>query len=129
VPLPPLTPEQRQAALEKAAAARRVRAQVKERLRAGGAEVLAEVLITGQQDDAVGKLRVAALLEAMPGVGKVRAARLMDDCEISPTRRVRGLGSKQRAALQAAFPPRSNGHRPEGHRPEAAPTLLGDGSG
>jgi hypothetical protein len=103
VPLPPLTPEQRSAALAKAAAARRIRAELKDRLKRGGAAVLAEVLETGQQDEAVGKLRVVALLEAMPGVGKVRAARLMERCEISPSRRVRGLGAKQRAALQALF--------------------------
>jgi ribosomal protein S13 len=48
-------------------------------------------------------MKVSALLEALPGVGKVRASRLMDECDISPSRRVRGLGVKQRAALQAAL--------------------------
>jgi hypothetical protein len=103
VPLPPLSPEQRQAALEKAAAARRTRAELKERLKHGGCAVLDEVLEAGQHDDVVGKLRVSALLEAMPGVGKVRAARLMERCDIAPSRRVRGLGAKQREALRAAF--------------------------
>jgi hypothetical protein len=104
VPLPPLSPEQRQAALVKAAAARRTRAELKERLKHGGCAVLDEVLETGQHDDVVGKLRVVALLEAMPGVGKVRAAKLMQTCDIAPSRRVRGLGAKQREALRAAFP-------------------------
>ena len=103
MPLPPLSPEQRHAALEKAAAARRTRAELKERLKRGGCAVFDEVLEAGQHDDVVGKLRVSALLEAMPGVGKVRAARLMERCDISPSRRVRGLGAKQREALRAAF--------------------------
>ena len=100
--LPPLTPEQRAAALEKAAAARRARAELKLRLKSQGTS-LAEVLDGGETDDAIGKMKVVAVLEAMPGVGKVRAQRLMEALEISPARRVRGLGGKQREALLREF--------------------------
>ena len=100
--LPPLTPEQRAAALEKAAAARRVRAELKARLKAHGTS-LADVLQSGETDEAIGKMKVEALLEALPGVGKVRAQRIMERLEISPSRRVRGLGAKQREALQREF--------------------------
>lgn len=100
--LPPLTPEQRAAALEKAAAARRSRADLKVRLKSNGTS-LREVLDNGQTDEAVGKMKVLAVLEAMPGVGKVKAQRLMDKLEISPSRRVRGLGVKQREALEREF--------------------------
>ncbi|MCA1712978.1 MAG: hypothetical protein LC789_15600 [Actinobacteria bacterium] len=100
--LPPLTPEQRAAALEKAAAARRARADLKVRLKSSGTS-LTDVLVSGDTDDAIGKMRVEALLEALPGVGKVRAQRIMERLEISPSRRVRGLGTKQREALQREF--------------------------
>ena len=100
--LPPLTPEQRAAALEKAAAARRARAELKVRLKSNGAS-LTEVLEAGETDEAIGKMKVEALLEAMPGVGKVRAQRIMERLEISPSRRVRGLGAKQREALSREF--------------------------
>ena len=100
--LPPLTPEQRAAALEKAAKARKERAEVKNRLKHGGTS-LAEVLKEGQSDDVIGKMKVSAVLEAMPGVGKVRAQRIMEKLNISPTRRVRGLGINQRAALAREF--------------------------
>ena len=100
--LPPLTPEQRAAALEKAAAARRARAAIKVRLKSSGTS-LEDVLASGDTDDAVGKMKVVAVLEAMPGVGKVRAQRIMEKLEISPSRRVRGLGAKQREALQREF--------------------------
>ena len=70
--LPPLTPEQRAAALAKAAEARRERAEVKNRLKHSGAS-LSEVLKDGQTSDIVGKMKVSALLESLPGVGKVRA--------------------------------------------------------
>ena len=100
--LPPLTPEQRAAALEKAAAARTARAELKLKLKSSGTS-LTDVLAAGETDEAIGKMKVEALLEAMPGVGKVRAQRIMERLEISPSRRVRGLGAKQRDALAKEF--------------------------
>ncbi len=100
--LPPLTPEQRAAALAKAAVARRARADLKVRLKSSGT-TLSDVLEIGDTDEVVGKMKVVAVLEAMPGVGKVRAQKLMETLEISPARRLRGLGAKQREALLKAF--------------------------
>jgi hypothetical protein len=100
-----LTPEQRAAALEKAAIARRERAAVKNRLKHSGASLI-EVLKEGSRDggnDIVGKMKVSAVLEALPGVGKVRARRIMEDIGISESRRVRGLGAQQLAALEREF--------------------------
>ena len=100
--LPPLTPEQRAAALEKAAAARRTRAELREQLK-GSKISLAEVFTAGERDEAIGKMRVSAVLESMPGVGKVRAERIMERLSISTSRRVRGLGAHQRSALEREF--------------------------
>lgn len=102
VALPPLTPEQRAAALEKAAQARKDRAEVKNRLK-HGATSLTQVLKEGQTDDVVGKMKVSALLESMPGVGKVRAKQIMERLGIAESRRVRGLGANQRSALESEF--------------------------
>jgi hypothetical protein len=102
VALPPLTPEQRTAALEKAAKARKERAEVKNNLKRGTLKLPA-VLKQGQTDDTVGKMKVSALLEAMPGVGKVRARQIMERLGIAESRRVRGLGANQRTALQNEF--------------------------
>jgi len=85
VAVPPLTDEQRAAALEKAAAARRARAELKGRLKRGGT-TLKQVLDDAENDEAVAKLKVSALLEALPGVGKVRAAAVMEQLEIAPRR-------------------------------------------
>ena len=100
--LPPLTPAQRAAALEKAAKARKDRAEVKNNLKRG-AITLPAVLKQGQSDDTVGKMKVSALLEAMPGVGKVRARKIMERLGIAESRRVRGLGANQRTALENEF--------------------------
>jgi hypothetical protein len=102
VALPQLTEEQRAAALAKAAEARKVRAELKERLKRGGVS-MTEVLKQSDSDDVLGKMKVSALLEAMPGVGKVRAAQIMERLEIAPSRRLRGLGDRQRKALLADF--------------------------
>lgn len=102
--LPPLTPEQRQAALDKAAASRRERAEVKNRLKHSGAS-LVDVLRQGQENDVIAKMRVYELLQSMPGLGKVRARQLMERLHISASRRVRGLGANQIAALEREFGP------------------------
>jgi signal recognition particle GTPase len=99
MPLPPtLSPEQRQAALEKAASARRLRAELKEKLKMGSL-TLRELLEQGDADEVVGKMKVLAVLESLPGLGKVKARRLMDDVGISETRRIQGLGDQQRKKL------------------------------
>ena len=99
MPQPPsVSPEQRQAALEKAAAARRARAELKEKLKMGSV-TLEELFAQSGGDDIVGKMKVVAVLESLPGVGKVKARKLMEEINIPDTRRVQGLGSHQREAL------------------------------
>ena len=100
--LPPLTPEQRAAALAKAAVARRERAAAKNRLKYSQGS-LAEVISEGKDNEVIGKMKVSALLESLPGVGRVRARQIMDEVGISESRRVRGLGANQAAALIARF--------------------------
>lgn len=99
---PQLSPEQRQAALAKAAEARRARAELKERLKLGSI-TLSEVLDEASTDELVGKTKVLAVLESLPGVGKVRARRTMEEIGIAEGRRLRGLGDNQREKLLAAF--------------------------
>ena len=100
--LPPLTPEQRAAALTKAAVARRERAAAKNRLKYSQGS-LADVIKEGKDNEVIGKMKVSALLESLPGVGRVRARQIMDEVGISESRRVRGLGTNQAAALIARF--------------------------
>lgn len=63
-----------------------------------------ELLEQAETDEIVGKMKVLAVLESLPGVGKVKARRTMAEIGISETRRVRGLGAQQRHALLLAFP-------------------------
>jgi hypothetical protein len=102
VALPQLTAEQRAAALEKAGIARKARAELKERLKRGGTD-LKQVLADSENDEILGKMKVSALLEALPKVGKVKAQEIMTELEIAPTRRLRGLGDRQRKALLTRF--------------------------
>jgi hypothetical protein len=93
---PSLSPEQRAAALEKAAKARAERAELKARLKNGSVS-LAEVL--DATDAAAAKLKVVTLLESLPGVGKVKARKIMVDIGIADNRRVQGLGAQQKQAI------------------------------
>ena len=99
---PSLSPEQRQAALEKAAIARRTRAEVKDRLKMG-LTTFPELLEQADGDEIVGKMKVLAALESMPRLGKVKARRLMDEVGIAESRRLRGLGDSQRRQLLEFF--------------------------
>ncbi|MEA2435030.1 MAG: hypothetical protein QOG54_2487 [Actinomycetota bacterium] len=98
---PPLTEEQRRQALEKAAIARRKRAELKEQLK-GGRITLSE-LLERSADEIVGKMKVSTVLESLPGVGRVRAQKIMERLQIKDSRRVRGLGEKQRKNLLDEF--------------------------
>lgn len=103
MPVPSLTAEQRAAALAKAAAARKDRSVLRAKLRSG-AVGLAELLDgSAAEGDAVTKMRVSALLEALPGIGKTRAAQIMERLDIATNRRVGGLGVHQRRALVSEF--------------------------
>ncbi|ABY23693.1 integration host factor [Renibacterium salmoninarum ATCC 33209] len=96
--LRPLTAQERAAALDKAARARTIRAEVKQKIKTGATSV-EQVLLAADKEEALGRLKVSELLEALPGVGQVRAGAIMERIKIARTRRVRGLGVHQRKAL------------------------------
>ena len=99
---PKLTDAQRKAALQKAAEARRVRAEVKALIKMGSL-TLRQVLDMSDENEIVSRTKVLAILESMPKIGKVKARRLMESIGIAESRRLRGLGDQQRAALLAEF--------------------------
>ncbi|MBW3663994.1 MAG: integration host factor [Actinobacteria bacterium] len=102
MPVPRLDPEQRRAALQKAAEARRIRAELKQMLKTGEVS-FREVIERADSTDALAKMKVVELLEAMPNIGKTRARQLMEQLRIASNRRVQGLGANQREALLEAF--------------------------
>ena len=98
--LPTLTDEQRKAALEKAAQARHARAELREKVKTGKVS-LKEVL--DSTDPIAERMKVSALIESLPGYGKAKAAKIMDELGISATRRVKGHGARQREQLLEAL--------------------------
>lgn len=95
--LPKLTDEQRREALQKAAETRTARAKILADVKAG--KVSVEDVISHADDPIYGRMRVRAVLLAIPGVGKSRAEGFMESAKISGTRRIAGLGKNQRANL------------------------------
>ena len=98
---PPLSQEQRQEALAKAAEARKQRAALKDDLRSGRATL--SQLLARTDDEIVGKMKVSDVLQTMRGVGKVRARKIMERLDIAESRRMRGLGAKQIESLLKEF--------------------------
>jgi guanylate kinase len=99
---PQLTAEQRVAALAKAAVSRKRRADVKNQIKNGQLSI-DDVLSLALTDEAIGKMRVKELLESLSGVGKIRVISLMERLNISPTRRIQGLGRHQLKELRNEF--------------------------
>lgn len=107
--LPHLTAEERQAALEKAAVARKRRAEIKAQLKSGERK-LSEVLelakedaVLAKEDAVLAKLKVTSLLQSLPGVGPAKCEAVMEDAKISPSRRLGGLGKHQAHHLVELF--------------------------
>lgn len=93
-----ITAAQRKIALSKARRLHDEMAQVRVSISTenlGLAEALSDFVATS----AVNSLYVVKLLESLPGVGKVRARRVMSEIGIPPKRRVLGLDARQREAL------------------------------
>lgn len=97
--LPKLTEADRKKALERAAKARLERAELRQKIKSGAVS-FADVM-KKSDDPIVARMKVSTLLESLPGFGKAKAAKIMDELQISESRRVQGLGARQREALMA----------------------------
>ncbi len=99
---PEMSDEDRRRALELSKESRQVRAKYKGLINSGELSIT-DFLSMAESNSILGKMRVKDLLESVPGYGKVRVENLMKKSEISPTRRVQGLGKKQRSSLIEHF--------------------------
>ncbi len=97
MPLPTLSTSERQAALKKALEVRRQRAEVREKLKRGSISL--SQALSKADDKVVGRMKVSSVLESLPGIGKVRARTILDELGISQSRRIKGLGVRQREGL------------------------------
>lgn len=96
-----MTPEQRAAALEKARIVRAKRSELTSKLSLG--TMTPEAALKKADDPVIGRMKVKSFINALPGYGKVKTEKLMEELGIPETRRIQGLGSKQMANLKAAL--------------------------
>ncbi|HBG16297.1 MAG TPA: integration host factor [Firmicutes bacterium] len=101
MPLPKLTLEEKKQALKKAQQVRSQRAKIRQDLKAGRTGI--REVLEKMDSDVIAKMRVAYLLESLPRIGKVRTRKIMNEIGIDETRRIQGLGSRQRQALIERF--------------------------
>ena len=95
--IPKLSDEERKAALEKAKIARIKRAEVRDQLKSG--ELTLKEVIDMKDDPIIGRMKVSTLIETLPGYGKAKSDKIMSELQIAESRRLRGLGERQQAAL------------------------------
>lgn len=99
--LPQLTLEEKRKALKKAQRVRSERAKIRQDLKAGRTGI--REILENIDNDVIAKMRVAYLLESLPRIGKVRTRKIMNEIGIDETRRIQGLGSRQKQALIERF--------------------------
>jgi|SRR5690554_2451372 len=97
MPLPQLTLEEKKMALKKAQKVRSERAKIRQDLKAGRKSI--REILEKVDNDVIAKMRVAYLLESLPRIGKVRTRKIMNEIGIDETRRIQGLGVRQKQAL------------------------------
>ena len=95
--IPKLSPEERSKALAKAQKIRSERMEARKKLKSG--ELTLVKVLDDTENEIFAKMRVKYLLESLPQVGKITAAKLMEEIGIDDARRVQGLGSRQKAQL------------------------------
>ena len=95
--IPQLSDEERKAALDKAKAARIKRAQIRDDLKSG--KLTVRDILDMKDDPVVGRMKVSTLIETLPGYGKAKSEKIMAELQIADSRRLRGLGERQQAAL------------------------------
>jgi hypothetical protein len=95
--LPNLSEEDRKRALQKAAEARQKRADLRQQIKSGKM-TFADVM-KKSDDPIIARMKVSTLLESLPGFGKAKAAKIMSELGISESRRVQGLGARQKQQL------------------------------
>jgi hypothetical protein len=95
--LPKLSLEEKRRALKKAQEVRSKRAKIRQNLKCGKTSI--RELLSNIDDEVIAKMRVVYLLESLPRIGKVKTKKIMSDIGIDETRRIQGLGNRQKQAL------------------------------
>lgn len=95
--IPKLTDAQRKEALEKAKEARIKRAEIRDQLRSG--KITLKQVLAKKDDPIIGRMKVSTLIETLPGYGKAKSEKVMSELQIAESRRLKGLGERQEAAL------------------------------
>lgn len=95
--LPKLSLEEKRRALAKAQEMRIERARVRRQLKTG--ELTLRDVLSRTEEEVIARMRVAYLIQSLPQVGKVTARRIMEEIGIDESRRVQGLGKRQRGEL------------------------------
>jgi guanylate kinase len=122
----------RVAASRAAVAARRARAAVKGQI-AQGKRTALDVLSTATEspEGVEGRLRVTEFLISIPAIGVTKMHRIMEKLEISPSKRLGGLGKHQRDRLRDFLTTRTSSRRGDSSAKLvvlAGPTAVGKGT-
>jgi guanylate kinase len=121
----------RVAASRAAVAARRARAAVKAQIASGARSPLDVLRVAFEEPAGVeGRLRVTEFLSSIPAIGETKMRRMLAQLEISPVKRLGGLGRAQRRRIRDRIAGWVAAHGGTGNRLVvlAGPTAVGKGT-
>lgn len=119
----------RAAATQAAVAARRARAALKEKLRAGELSAQKVLELAKDPTNAASRLRVTEYLSALPTIGATKTSRILEQLAISEKKRLGGLGIHQLARLRNFLDSRFTVHTAAPKLTVlAGPTAVGKGT-
>ena len=97
--VPTLTHAERAEALAKATKARQARAELRAQLTDGTCTLTDLFAKSDAGDEIAARMTIHSAISALPSYGVAKTDALLDKCKISRTRRVRGVGVRQRERL------------------------------
>ncbi|WP_282825434.1 guanylate kinase [Gulosibacter sediminis] len=122
-------PVDRSAASKAAVAARRARAEVKNRISSGAARPIDVLDAAGDREHPASTLRITQFLRSIPHIGVTKTERILAELQIAPVKRLGGLGRNQRERLRAWL---GEWEQASGATPRvvvlAGPTAVGKGT-
>jgi hypothetical protein len=98
-----LSDEARKKGLEKARVVRKRRSEIKEELKQGKTTIKKLFRDEKLFNEFISGMKVLAIVSSLPGNGKMSAVRVLEELNISPNKKMGGLGKNQKASFFKYF--------------------------
>lgn len=103
MPVPHISKEKRDESLKKARLYRIQRAQIKQSVKKGIVSLGDVFNGSVNYKDIVGNMKLIDIVKSLPGIGDIKAKKILNSLSISERKTIKGLGEKQKANFKKYF--------------------------